>query len=296
MSTAVSIWLAAVLGTASALKLRGKGEAAAGLATYGIYGARAQGTILLIVTAAELGSACGLLVGAPWAAAAAAVLFGAFSLASLFALLAGRGGRPCACFGSASRLGWWTPASSAGLTSIASVAALGWLPSAPTRYDNWLTAGFSVLLLLVIALALAVLALAREIGVLRMQAREQGALEILEEGPELGHVQPWAVSVPGRPGAVLRLAIFTSDGCPLCRRVVPAVDHFAADPLLAVKVLDEATDALIWAQAGVPGSPYAVALDLEGVALAKGTFNGLAQLESILATARTRERRGTLVA
>src|SRR5438094_664258 len=42
-------------------------------------------------------------------------------------------------------------------------------------------------------------------------------------------------------------------------------------------------------QARVPGSPYAVALDpLTGTVLAKGTFNGLAQLESVLATAERR--------
>jgi hypothetical protein len=38
----------------------------------------------------------------------------------------------------------------------------------------------------------------------------------------------------------------------------------------------------------VPGSPYAVALDLDGTVLAKGTFNNLAQLESVVATAERR--------
>jgi len=38
----------------------------------------------------------------------------------------------------------------------------------------------------------------------------------------------------------------------------------------------------------VPGSPYAVAFDLDGLVLAKGTFNNLAQLESILATGEER--------
>jgi hypothetical protein len=40
----------------------------------------------------------------------------------------------------------------------------------------------------------------------------------------------------------------------------------------------------------VPGSPYAVALGLDGTVLAKGTFNSLGQLESVLATAERRER------
>jgi hypothetical protein len=43
-------------------------------------------------------------------------------------------------------------------------------------------------------------------------------------------------------------------------------------------------------RAAVPGSPYAVALDAGGVALSKGTFNSLDQLESIFGSARMRER------
>ena len=45
----------------------------------------------------------------------------------------------------------------------------------------------------------------------------------------------------------------------------------------------------LWRSLDIPGSPFALALDREGTVLAKGTFNNLAQLESVLATA---ERRG----
>jgi len=130
----------------------------------------------------------------------------------------------------------------------------------------------------------------------RLTISGSGALEIPEEGPELGTAQTWAAAVPASRRALLRVAIFTSEGCPLCRRVEPAVAHVAADPLLAVGVFDELADAATWAQAGAPGSPYAVALDRDGVALAKGTFNSLPQLESILGTARTRERGLAVVA
>jgi len=40
----------------------------------------------------------------------------------------------------------------------------------------------------------------------------------------------------------------------------------------------------------VPGSPYAVALGRDGTVLAKGTFNSLAQLESVVATAMRRRQ------
>jgi hypothetical protein len=90
--------------------------------------------------------------------------------------------------------------------------------------------------------------------------------------------------------------VFTSAGCPLCTQVAPAVDHVAADPRLSVRVFDEHDDASIWRAAAVPGSPYAIALSEDGVALAKGTFNSLDQLESVLATARSRERGPALAA
>jgi len=174
--------------------------------------------------------------------------------------------------------------------AVAGLAASGWLPIAPSSYDRWLTVGLAVSIAAIAALGLAVLALAREVGVLRLQMGSRGALEIEDEGPSAGTVQPWADAIPARSRALMKLAVFTSDGCPLCRQVAPAVSHVAADPLLAVGIFHELADAQVWTLAAVPGSPYAVALDLDGVALAKGTFNSLTQLESILATARARER------
>jgi hypothetical protein len=46
--------------------------------------------------------------------------------------------------------------------------------------------------------------------------------------------------------------------------------------------------AAIWERLAIPGSPFAVALDLDGAVVAKGTFNNLAQLESVLAAAERR--------
>jgi hypothetical protein len=53
-------------------------------------------------------------------------------------------------------------------------------------------------------------------------------------------------------------------------------------------VFDEVRDADAWREADAPGSPFAVAIGLDGTVLAKGTFNNLAQLESVLATAERR--------
>jgi hypothetical protein len=292
----VSIWLALILAVSAGLKAWRSDRAAAALATYGVLGRASQRVLVRLLVAVELGLAVLLGAGVAWAPGAAAGLFGAFAVGTLAALLAGRAGRPCACFGADSRLGWSSTARAALLALVAGVVALGWLPSAPSGYDRWLTLGLSLSLVAVAGLGVALLALAREVGVLRVAAGGRGALEIPEEGPELGVEQPWAAGIERGPRTALRLAVFSSEGCPLCKQVAPAVRHVAADPLVAVRVFDEHADAAVWAQASVPGSPFAVALSLDGTTLAKGTFNSLDQLESVLATARFREQGLTLAA
>lgn len=296
MTTALSILLALILWVSAGSKAWRVGQAAEALATYGISRARLQLSIIWALIAVEFCLAVALVAEAPGAAEATAGLFMVFAALTSAALLAGRRGQPCACFGSASRLSWTTPLRALLLAAVAGVVAVGWLPVAPSGYDRWLTVGLAVSIVAVAALAVAVLALAREVGVLRLQTSSQGALELEDEGPSVGAQQEWATAVPARPRTLMKLAIFTSDGCPLCRRLAPAVSHVAADPLVAIGIFHELADAPIWAQAAVPGSPYAVALDLAGVALAKGTFNSLAQLESILATARARERNVSVAA
>jgi hypothetical protein len=297
VTTLVSIWLALALGASAAAKAWRSRQAAPALATYGVRGAARQTAALWLLVAGELVIAAALVADLGWALAAAAGLFALFAATTAAALLAGRGGRPCACFGGASRLGWATPLRAAVPALLAGAGALGWFPRGPSGYDRWLTLGLSLSVVAIAALALAVLALAREVGVLRLSAGDaRGALEIESEGPGLGEAPPWAQAIEVGPRTLLRLAVFTSDGCPLCGQVAPAVAHVAGDPLLAVQSFDEHRDAGVWAAAAVPGSPYAVALSLDGVALAKGTFNGLGQLESVLATARARERGLSLAA
>jgi len=295
MSTVAQTLLAIVLLAAVALKLRDRARSADALATYGIGPDAVRGAALVLIVVAELVIAAGLIAGARWAAVAACVLFAAFALASAGALLAGRAGRPCACFGPRSRLSRFSPLPGLLAGALAFALARRWLGGAPTSYERWLGVGLTLSLTAVLALAVVVLALAREVGVLRLSMASQGALEIPEEGPRVGERQRWADELPARPGALLGLAIFSSEGCPMCRRLEPAVSYVAADPLLAVRVFDEVADAPAWASAAIPGSPYAVALDVTGVALAKGTFNSLVQLESIIATARAREARLAVV-
>jgi hypothetical protein len=289
VDTVAQTLLALVLLAAAALKLRDRERSADALATYGLRPASVRTAALVAIVAVELAVAGALIAGAGWAAPAACGLFGGFALAAAGALAAGRGGRPCACFGARSRLSPSTAGESLLAALVALAAAYGWLGNAPSGYARGLTVAVTASLAVAAVLAAVVVALAREVGVLRLSLAGQGALEIPEEGPRVGARQAWAGELAVRPGTLVALAIFSSDGCPMCRQLEPAVAYVAADPLLSVRVFDEVADAAIWTAAAIPGSPYAVALDAAGVALAKGTFNSLVQLEGIVATARTRE-------
>jgi Methylamine utilisation protein MauE len=290
MATAVSIWLGLALSAAAALKAWRLEDSARALATYGIAGAGRRRAAVWTIVCLELCVGCALLAGLPGAAWAAAALLACFAAATSAALLAGRGGRPCACFASTSRLSWVSPLRALALMACAVALGSGLLEPAPYGYARWLTAALALCVAAIALLAVALLALAREVGTLRLGADARGALEIPDEGPTLGERQTWSSAIPVPAEAVLVVAMFTSDGCPLCRQLAPAMRHVAADPLLGARVFDERLDAGVWTRAAVPGSPYAVALTVEGVALAKGTFNSLGQLESIVATARARER------
>jgi hypothetical protein len=148
-----------------------------------------------------------------------------------------------------------------------------------------------VALLGVLGLTVAVLALAREIGVLRLAIGPQSALEIPEEGPELGsRTDVLAELADASEDAEVWLAVFTSEGCRVCQALEPAVAHLARDPLVSVRTFDERRDPGAWRRLDVPGSPFAVALDRDGTVLAKGTFNTLPQLEGVVATAERRLR------
>jgi len=154
--------------------------------------------------------------------------------------------------------------------------------------DTWLALGLGLALAAVAVLGVAVLALAREVGMLRLAIGPQSALEIPGEGPPLGADSGLGAFFDPRPGATLRLAVFTSDGCHLCAALAPAVAALGRDPHVSLAELDEVRHAEDWRRLAIPGSPYALVLDRDARVLAKGTFNSLGQLESLLAGAERR--------
>jgi hypothetical protein len=281
-SVLVSLLLGALLLGSAALKLADGAGTRLALATYGIRGRRTSWGAWAGLIVAEV--ALGVAVGAGVEAAAwgAAALCGVFALAQAAVLVSGRGGAPCACFGSRGRVGRGSLAR-VSLLAVA-FAVLPLLDRREPSTEGWLGIGLAAALLGLVALGVAVLALARELGALRAEIDPRGALEIPEEGPELGGRTELMEVEPGRLG----LAVFTSDGCGMCRALEPAIEALGRDPLVRLRTFDEVRDAHAWAAADIPGSPFAVAVDADGTVLAKGTFNTAGQLESVLATAERR--------
>jgi len=280
--------LAGLLAAAAASKLASPASSRAALITFGVGPGPAQRLVWGSVIAAELGLAVAVAAGLSGAAYLAAGLMALFGLILVGALLQGRAGAPCACFGSRSKVGWAAVARN--LLLAAAFAALPLLPSAELSADQWLGLGIGIALLACGGLAVTVFALAREVGMLRLQLGSQSALDVAGEGPALGtRVELIERFEPG-PSAEIALAVFLSEGCHACHSLEPALDALDSEPMLTRRSFDEVRDAEAWRQLSVPGSPYAVALGRDGQVLAKGTVNNLAQVESVLATAERRLR------
>jgi hypothetical protein len=277
--------LAAVLVWAAAAKLAAGDEGRGALRSFGLRGPAVQAAGWAALIAAEAGLAVAVALRVPGAAEAAAALLAAFALALAVAIARGRGGAPCACFGSRSRIGWPGVVRSALLA--AGFAVLPFLPDVGPSAQTWLAIGLAVALAAIGLLGVGLLALARELGELRLALGPQAALSLAGEGPELG--SRTALIERFVSGRALALAVFSSPGCRLCQALEPSLRHVASDSRVELEVFDEEEDAAAWTELRVPGSPYGVVLDPQGVVLAKGSFNTLPQLEGLLAAAVRRD-------
>ncbi|HEV2821021.1 MAG TPA: MauE/DoxX family redox-associated membrane protein [Solirubrobacteraceae bacterium] len=280
---------AVVLLSAAAMKLRRPAASRDALATM-LPGPMARGggpaVAWTALVALEIGLGAGVAAGSQAAALAAAALMAAFAAALARALAKGWAGTPCGCFGARSTVS--RAAVVRALALAAAFAAVPFIPEVDPSPVAWLAAGLALALVGMALLAVAMLALAREVGSLRLALGPQQALELTGEGPPLGADAGLRNAFDPRPGAQLALAVFTSEACHLCQALRPAVASLARDPHVTVAVFDEVEHADAWRALAIPGSPYAIALDADGLVRAKGTFNTLAQLESVLATAERR--------
>jgi Methylamine utilisation protein MauE len=271
---------------AAAAKLASPRAGRESLAGLGFETPAAQTIAFWLLVAVEAGLAVGVVAGSTTAAWLGAGLMLLFGLTMASAIMRGKAGEPCGCFGARSRIGWTGVARNLALAAGFTVVAV--LGESDLSTDQWLGLGLIGALVACAGLGAATLALAREVGLLRMRVGPASALEIPSEGPELGSRTELVREIDGVAGAELALAVFSSAGCHVCEALRPAVDSIAAHPAVAVARFDEHADSGAWLALDVPGSPYAVALDPAGTVLAKGTFNNLAQLESILAAGERR--------
>lgn len=288
LATIGGVVLGLVLLASAGAKLAAPVRTRAALTTFGLRSTRVRAVAWGGAVVLELLLGVGVAVGLHVAAYAAAALMLTFAALLARALHRGRAGQPCGCLGARSRV---TPF--ALVRTLALAVAFALLPLVPPTHvatTGWLAIGLGVALAAVAVLAVLLLALAREVGELRLAIPPQLPLEIDGEGPPRGSRVALIERFIPQPSARFALAVFSSDGCPMCRALEPAVAALRRDPLLAVEVFDEVEDADVWRALAIPGSPYAVVLSLDGIVLAQGTFNSARQLEALVATAELREQ------
>ena len=164
----------------------------------------------------------------------------------------------------------------------------------------------------ILGLILTLLALARQVGVLHMRVAPAGALTTGGGSAVVGSKAPSVsaqtlegkqVIVGGPAKSVpLRLLMFVSATCPLCKGLIPAARSFAHDERLELTFVG---DDVVEAQRAMVGQhgleayrfingpevgqafevgklPYAVLLDSEGTILSKGLVNSREHLESLV--------------
>jgi hypothetical protein len=262
------------------------------LATFGI-GGRPQAAVWSALVVIELALGAGVLAGFDMAAYAAAALLAAFAAVLAWAVAGGRRGRPCGCLGSRSKVGGGAVVRN--LAAAAVAASIPSIASSGLSDTTWLGIGLAVALAGLAALAVAIAALAREVGELRLRVAPQLALDIPGEGPAAGTPTNLVSRFTTTNETRLLVAVFSSEGCPMCVALEPSVGILSRDSLLAVEVFDEHADAAVWSELAIPGSPYGLVLDPTGTVLAKGTFNNLGQLQGLIAGAASQRSKSAAV-
>jgi hypothetical protein len=292
LEVAARLILAGVLAASAGAKLARPRASSAAMATYGFRRPAGRWIAWAFAVLAESGLAVGVASGSDAAAYGAAALMLLFAATLGSAVLEGKAGSPCACFGPSSTVSLLAVVRN--LALAAAFAVLPALPAGSPTTDEWLGLGLAVALLACAGLTIALLALAREVGMLRLRLGPSSALEVAHEGPELGGRIALIERFRLDRRTELAVAVFTSDGCHVCRALAPAVDSLRSEPSLAVLSFEEGADADVWERLAIPGAPYALAIAPDGTVMAKGTFNNLAQLESIIATAERRRGEAAL--
>lgn len=163
--------------------------------------------------------------------------------------------------------------------------------------------------IVILGLGLALLALARQIGVLHMRVAPAGAL-VTGKGPAVGEPAPvmeaatldGAMLAIGKASARKQLLLFVSPHCPLCKDLIPMAKNFARTEKLDIVFVGDDDEAeqramiarlqmedLPFVNSSVIGRayhvdrlPHAVLIGEDGRLLSKGLVNSREHLESLI--------------
>ena len=169
-----------------------------------------------------------------------------------------------------------------------------------------------VLWVVVAVLAVTVLALARQVGLLHERVAPVGAL-MMDSGPKVGETVP-AIELPlldgpkmvlgGSPSGKSRLFFFLSPSCPVCKKLLPVLRSMQGAEGRRLEILLASDGApeqhrsfraandlggfpyILSTELGVAFKigklPYGVVIDGQGTLRAKGLVNSREQIESLL--------------
>jgi methylamine dehydrogenase accessory protein MauD len=167
--------------------------------------------------------------------------------------------------------------------------------------------------IVVLALGVAVLALARQVGVLHERVAPMGAL-MMDSGPKIGEQAPsFTLKALGSETVVVGaeaarrtglLLFFMSPTCPVCKKLLPALkslresergrheivlasdgdmtEHLAYREAQGLQDFPYVLSTELGVTFRIGKLPYAVLLDAQGTVRAKGLVNSREQLESLL--------------
>jgi hypothetical protein len=143
-------------------------------------------------------------------------------------------------------------------------------------------ASYVMLWVTVVVMAVAIVALLRQIGVLHARLQPLGA-HFAGEGPERLAPAPFP-DVFDYGSSRLTLVAFTSVGCQVCASLSPgirALDRQFDDLAVHVVVHDPGT-APTFAAFNVTSTPYFVTADRQGIVRVRGIANSLEQIEEMI--------------
>jgi thiol-disulfide isomerase/thioredoxin len=147
------------------------------------------------------------------------------------------------------------------------------------------TVSYVALWITVVILAVAVVALLRQIGVLHARLAPLGT-HFAGEGPELESAAP-AVGLDWN-ASPLTITLFTSTTCTICRELKPSIEAMKRQYRdLRFETVDAELQAQTFSAFSVRSTPYVVTVDRNGIVRGRGVANSIEQIEQLIGESLT---------